>query len=332
MAPQFYSNNSHSFTKNIFRPLNAIHLNKNKLSENIKCTEIENDAYTLSWNLKEGNNYAFIKEPISIDAGHQFTLVYFLQGDVASVSINGKPASGIDNIHNKVLFANPNTSSEITFTEGLPLKGISVVFTAEWLQKQFLNAGLFLDTVSIINYSSALFENTSEENNLIKRLLYLIEDKKSILTVKSHFYNLIHSIIKHLTAGEEKNKEVIKNPVMHAVEKIIVKSVMGKMPTLKQLADQFFMSIASLKRHFKVTFGSSIYNYFLSKKMDYAKDMLLNAKSVKEVCYALSYESVSHFTAIFKKYHDCCPSEICHKRYYLGQQGQNKNYLSIAGM
>ncbi|MEJ7827421.1 MAG: AraC family transcriptional regulator [Segetibacter sp.] len=332
MIPQFYTNNSYSFTKNIFRPLNAIHLNKDKLSENIKCTEIENDAYILAWDLKEGKNYSFIKEPIATDASHQFTLVYFLQANVASISINGQPARGLPNIEDNVLFANHNTPTEITFTEGSPVQGVSIVFTADWLQKQFLNTGLSLDIASIINHSSNLFEKTSEENTLIKRLMSLIEDKKSVLTVKSHFYSLVYSIIKHLTAEEKINMGVIKDPVMQEVEKVIVKSVMGKMPTLKQLADRFFMSIASLKRHFKVTFGSSIYNYFLSKKMDCAKNMLLNAKSVKEVCYALSYESVSHFTSIFKKYHSCCPSEICHKRYYLSQQGQNKNYMSLGAM
>lgn len=332
MITKFYSNSSYSLTKEIFRPLNPIHLNKSKLSENIKCTEIEHDAYILSWKLNEGKNYSFIKEPVTIDATHQFTLVYFSQANVASISINGQPATGLANIQNQVLFANHNTSAEITFTEGSPVQGISIVFTAEWLQKQFANAGLFLDVASIINLASKLFNNTSEENIQIKRLVSLVEDKKSILTVKSHFYSLVYSIIKHLTTEEENNADLIKYPVMQAVEKVIVGSVMGKMPTLKQLADQFFMSIASLKRHFKLAFGSSIYNYFLSKKMEYAKDMLLNAKSVKEVCYALSYENVSHFTLIFKKYHACCPSEICHKRYYLSQQAQNKNYLSIAGM
>ncbi len=110
--------------------------------------------------MKEGKNYSFIKEPIATDASHQFTLVYFLHADVASISINGQPARGLPNIEDNVLFANHNTPTEITFTEGSPVQGVSIVFTADWLQKQFLNTGLSLDIASIINHSSSLFKKT----------------------------------------------------------------------------------------------------------------------------------------------------------------------------
>ncbi len=331
MITKFYTSNpfsSPSSSKN-FSSSSKIYLNKSKLSADIKCAEIESDVSILSWNLKEDRNYTFVKEPDLNEADHCFTLVYFLKTNAASVSTNNEPAKRLVNIQEWGLFANNDALTEINFTGGEPVKGLSIVFTAGWLQKQFLNSGLFLDIDSIRNHSSDLFKNTSEENILIKKLLASIEDNRSILTVKSHFYSLVYGMIKHVTAEKKAVKSALKNPVMQAVEDVIIGSVKGKMPALKQLAKQFFMSVASLKRHFKLTFGSSIYNYFLSKKMEYAKEMLLSAESVKEVCYALSYENVSHFTSIFKKYHACCPSQICNKRYYISQYGQNKNYTSI---
>lgn len=319
MIPEFYSNNTYPFSKEVTTPAHTLYLNKCKLSSNIKCTEIEPGAFILTWNLKEGKNYTFINEPDAINADHLFTLVYFLKSEGAAISINNQPEEGQTNIQEKGLFVRNDALTEISFAKNSTVQGISIVFTAGWLQKQFSNAGLFLDTASLRNHSFDLFKNTSQENILIKKMIALIEDNKSILTIKSHFYTLVYGMIKHVTAEKESVNEVTKSPVMQAVEKVIVTFVKGKMPTLKQLANQFFMSVASLKRHFKLAFGCSIYNYFLSRKMEYAKEMLLNAKSVKEVCYALSYENVSHFTSIFKKYHACCPSEICHKRYYLSQ-------------
>lgn len=329
MITKFYTNLPSSFSKESLSASNKIHLNKNELSANIKCSEIESDVCILSWNLRDGRNYTFLKEPDLNEANHFFTLVYFLKTDAAFVSINNQSAKPLANIEEWGLFANNAASTEINFIEGAPVKGFSIVFTAQWLQKQFLNSGLFLDIDSLRNHSSDLFKNTSHENILIKKLLASLEDNQSLLTVKSLFYSLIYEMIKHVTTEKETVNNEIKDPVMQAVEEVIVGSVKGKMPALKQLAKQFFMSVASLKRHFKLTFGSSIYNYFLSKKMDYAKEMLLSATSVKEVCYALSYENVSHFTSIFKKYHACCPSKICNKRYYLSHDSQNKNYIPI---
>lgn len=279
MVTEFYTNNTYPFSKEVTTPVHTIHLNKSKLSANVKCIELEPDAYILTWNLKEGKNYTFINEPNALDADHRFTLVYFLKQNAATVSVNNQPEQKQENMQHTGVFANNDTLTEISFSKSSSVQGISIVFTEEWLQKQYLNAGLFLDIASLRNNSSDLFKNTTEENIIIKKLVASIDDNKSILTVKSYFYSLVYGMIKHVTAEKEKVNEVIKNPVMQAVQEVIEESLKGKMPTLKQLANRFYMSVASLKRHFKLAFGSSIYNYFLSRKMEYAKEMLLNAQA-----------------------------------------------------
>lgn len=178
-------------------------------------------------------------------------------------------------------------------------------------KNQFSPAGIFLDVDSLLSHEySNLYITATEENEVVKALFKEVETNESILIIKAHFFSLVSFMLKHITEAEEKDKEGGCTQAIREVEKVILTSIEGKMPSIQQLANNYSMSAPTLKRHFKQAFGTSIYNYYLTKKMEFAKEMLLKSKSVNEVSFALGYESVSHFTAIFKKFHGYCPSKI----------------------
>jgi AraC-like DNA-binding protein len=76
------------------------------------------------------------------------------------------------------------------------------------------------------------------------------------------------------------------------------------------------LSETTLKRYFKLIYGKSVYDYYLNKKMEMARTILLqNPYSVNEIAELMGYEKVSHFIEIFKKHHGCSPGSIKKKQF-----------------
>lgn len=280
------------------------------LQGNFQRIDIEQDTSVTTWNLKARENYTYVLEPDNI-AEHRFILLYFFELGTVSISINNDPLKRVSSLAQHCLITNNKSFLKIAYPKGSLLQGVRIVFTAEWLKEQFSNANIFLDVESLLSYQfSDLFRLASEENTVVRTLFEEVESNESILTIKAHFFSLVSYMLAHLTENEDKDKEAGCTQAIAEVEKVIISSIQGKMPSIQQLAGDYSMSAPTLKRHFKQAFGSSIYNYYLTKKMEFAKEMLLKTSCVNEVSYALGYESVSHFTAIFKKFHGYCPSKI----------------------
>ncbi|MEO8770510.1 MAG: AraC family transcriptional regulator [Ferruginibacter sp.] len=98
---------------------------------------------------------------------------------------------------------------------------------------------------------------------------------------------------------------------MVEVEKKITESLTSNLPVIKKLSKEFLMSESTLKKHFRMVYGKNIYEYYLDKKMQLARKMLLNEpESVSEVAYALGYNRVSGFSKAFKKTFGLLPSQL----------------------
>ncbi len=96
---------------------------------------------------------------------------------------------------------------------------------------------------------------------------------------------------------------------MREVKEFIDEHLKERLPSLGELSKMFDTTPSTLKRKFKRRYGESVYNYFLTRKMKLAKEMLPRAKMVQDVCYGLGYENLSHFTRNFKKHTGKCPNE-----------------------
>ena len=102
---------------------------------------------------------------------------------------------------------------------------------------------------------------------------------------------------------------------MEEAEQILMEHLKDKLPNLSQIARQLAISESTLKRHFKLLYGKSIYGYYLARKMELARQLMeVNTSSVNEMADMLGYEKVSYFIEIFKKYHGFSPGEIRKRR------------------
>lgn len=96
---------------------------------------------------------------------------------------------------------------------------------------------------------------------------------------------------------------------MHLV-KSIIHDRFAEPCTLIDLAHQVGTNETYLKQHFKQVFGDTVFGYMQQIKMNAARDMLMDGKSVQEVAGKMGYKHAAHFTRAFKKHLGYQPRKI----------------------
>lgn len=85
----------------------------------------------------------------------------------------------------------------------------------------------------------------------------------------------------------------------------------GEPITIKELSRKVAMNECYLKKGFKEMFGTTIFDFYQSQRMEHAKYLLYEkGLNVTEVSMLLGYSSISHFSTAFKKHTGLKPCEL----------------------
>lgn len=80
--------------------------------------------------------------------------------------------------------------------------------------------------------------------------------------------------------------------------------------SLDRLAEEFYISKYYLAREFKKTFGTTIIQYLLTKKITNAKELLrYSTSSIEDIARLCGIDDASYFNKVFKKMEGCTASE-----------------------
>lgn len=111
--------------------------------------------------------------------------------------------------------------------------------------------------------------------------------------------NLLLSIIIHGYSG----KSETKNPTAEKYSKIIdtMEENIDKRLSVTEISQMCNLSVPNLKKIFKKYTGRGVMEYFSDMKINYAKALLKDGKSVKEVSFALGFEDQNYFNVFFKR-------------------------------
>lgn len=141
----------------------------------------------------------------------------------------------------------------------------------------------------------------------------VIDSPMGSLSQKAKLIELIEIIVKDNFPDCFHQKE---NP-SDAVQQIkdYIDAGQGLSVKLENLEKQFSYSKFHLERQFKTKYGVSLMAYRNRKRMEFAKELLLE-KSVSSVCDELGFTSIYVFSRAFKKHFGVPPS-----RYKIGQSG-----------
>ena len=81
--------------------------------------------------------------------------------------------------------------------------------------------------------------------------------------------------------------------------------------SLRQLAVLSGRSLSSFRRDFQATYNMSPSEWIRRKRLEKARELLTTTPmSVTDICYTLGFESIAHFSRLFKAYYKDCPSKF----------------------
>jgi len=103
--------------------------------------------------------------------------------------------------------------------------------------------------------------------------------------------------------------EADRGKITHARE--ILLQHIGEPLTIKELSRKVAINECYLKKGFKEMFGTTIFDFYQSQRMEHARYLLYEkGLNVTEVSIMLGYSSISHFSTAFKKHTGLKPCEL----------------------
>jgi AraC-like DNA-binding protein len=225
---------------------------------------------------------------------------------------------------NKVLERNivlaPDTvNTELQFYAHSPVQLIDYQIAPFWFRNQpgFIHVSKYFDErVVEHNGLPVLIEPCLKKDNLIAGKLFNLaasnnSNNHELLTLSGCLItDFLEKIARTGPDRSCSNIDMYYEKIMEA-EEILLTYLHTSLPRLGNVAQQVALSESTLKRYFKLVFGKSIYEYYLNKKMEMARKLLLEKPlTVNEAAELMGYEKVSNFIDIFKKHHGYSPGTI----------------------
>ena len=144
------------------------------------------------------------------------------------------------------------------------------------------------------NYTDTLeniFINAQTQILLLYSMDCMLGDKEEVFTCK-------------FLANAEDREKITK------AREVLLQHI-GEPITIKELSRKVAINECYLKKGFKELFGTTIFDFYQSQRMEHAKYLLYDkGLSVTEVSMLLGYSSISHFSTAFKKHTGIKPCEL----------------------
>ncbi len=110
--------------------------------------------------------------------------------------------------------------------------------------------------------------------------------------------------INHVLISEERKKSIVYNVIKYIEENF---ETIGN---VKEISDHFSYASNYMSHLMKKYTGMSLKEHVIATKMNKAKDLILDGKSVQEVAAICGYDSVTSFSRLFKKYMNITVNEV----------------------
>jgi AraC-like DNA-binding protein len=187
-----------------------------------------------------------------------------------------KPGRMNDNLSQEILTFRHNSS----FTKILPLCG---------------KTRMVIEALLNHSYSDSLeniFINAQSQMLLLYSLDCMIGEKElDVINCK-------------FLANEADREKIAK------AREILIENI-GEPITIKALSRKVAMNECYLKKGFKEMYGTTIFDFYQSQRMEHARYLLYEkGLNVTEVSLMLGYSSISHFSTAFKKHTGLKPCEL----------------------
>ncbi|AUP77877.1 hypothetical protein C1H87_03775 [Flavivirga eckloniae] len=220
-----------------------------------------------------------------------------------------------------ITFVKPATDFLFCHFKGSKEKMYILYFSETWAKNNIMNSpsisigvkNLFSNkSIEVLNY----IYDKKEFSGLIRNLSYYFNNspKPNLLELKKityHFFDLFFSSLEKRDTRESFKLSLKEQMKIEKIEHFLKGNLYNKFPGIEIISDKFNIAPSTLKRSFKLVYGTSVFKYFQNKQMDLALDYFKSHDTmVKDVSQIFGYENVSKFSSAFQKRHNMLPSEI----------------------
>jgi AraC-like DNA-binding protein len=218
-----------------------------------------------------------------------------------------------------VLLVSGDVPMELIIQSHRPVQIIDFSVSTHWFENQLRHSDTTKKAAQPLaewHYPVIRIEPCSSRDTLVTNKLFQIamhekNDNSPLQALSSCMLtDLLRAVLHADVRKTPMYKDVYYEKIMK-VEAILQEHLQKNLPPLAVIAQEVSLSESTLKRYFKIFFGTSVYDYYLQKKMHLAKGILLEKMmTVNEIADMMGYEKVSNFIDIFKKHHGFSPGAI----------------------
>ena len=279
--------------------------------------EPENGLWIRKWNLTLSEKMVLRKLPATETAEKKFRLVYLPNPAIFILKKEGRRVS-IPGNRNNLCFGD-DVSLDFSVLPKQSFYILDLAFTSSWIQEQFTEADpafkTQLDQFLHSGEKKMFLEPCSAEEYRILRefeLSITAEKNIDILFLRSRIYKMVmcfFSKLFHPNAVATAQHIIHYHQVMEA-EKLLL-SDWKRLQSMESIARQVNLSVSSLLRQFHMVFGRSMEEYYILRKMERARNLLLQRKlSIKEIASELGYRRASAFIETFTRQYGYPPGAL----------------------
>jgi AraC-like DNA-binding protein len=177
--------------------------------------------------------------------------------------------------------------------------------TIGWTVDTIALKAQFIKELFTVNDTITFSEFVTDDEELkaiFEKIIQLLNNYEHSLENEGKLYLLITDLIKlkvSITKADEK-KENQNEAIDRAVD-FITKNFTNSF-SLDELAEKAFLSKFHLLRIFKNKTGLTPYAYQIQLRLNEARRLMFQNKSLTEIAYELGFADQAHFTNTFKKY------------------------------
>lgn len=270
-------------------------------------------------------DYTFNKDIIMLyDLSHNyFEIAYCDEGKMIIYEEN-IGMKKVFNEHKISINVRENASGYMKYLKGEKYKTISIYTTKSYVEKLLEPYADNISFKSIYNninqkISDELYLGNIADTQQVKifeeminctlpsmtRLLYL--NGKVMELIANQFEKLIEGFSTTTNSICIKSYDIEK---LELARKIIVNHMDNPL-SINELAKEVGLNTNKLKKGFKCLYNKTIFGYLRDKKMEKAKELLLNEeKTIAQIASEIGYANPSQFSATFKKKYGINPKEL----------------------
>jgi AraC-like DNA-binding protein len=204
------------------------------------------------------------------------------------------------------------------------VKSVKVFFSEDWLKK-YLGLDDTVDGLQkYISLKTACFDIEPLDTEYLRLMDELLnapkDDPLQNIFLKNRATLLIERFFTRLAEKMKKweGRADISPQDMECflkIQRLLIKEVSEKPPTIEQLAKMVAMSATRLKKGFKEMYGMGIYTYYQKARLQKAKELLMSGSlTIKETAAATGFYNTLSFVNAFKKEFNILPSQLVNDR------------------